>query len=107
MKSKEVVGIMKRYQKSGSVCKVTFRLPKEAAPNAESASVVGDFNAWDKNQTPMSRSKNGDFTAIVELPAGSEYRFRYCIDGHMWENDWHADRYEPNHFGCDDSVVVV
>jgi hypothetical protein len=37
----------------------------------------------------------------------SECRFRYCIDGVKWENDWCADKYEPNPFGSYDSVVVV
>ena len=31
----------------------------------------------------------------------------YLLDGDRWENSWKADRYEPNPFGGDDSVVVV
>jgi hypothetical protein len=41
------------------------------------------------------------------LETGREYRFKYLIDGKRWENDWHADRYEPNIYGTDDSVVVI
>jgi hypothetical protein len=107
MKEAETSGIAKRYLKSRPVCKVTFRLPVETVPAAESVVVVGDFNDWNKEATPMTRQKNGDFAVVVELPAGSEYRFRYCIDRELWVNDPHADHYEPNSFGGEDSVVVV
>lgn len=100
-------GIIKQYIKSPLGCRVTFRLPKEAAPNARCVAVVGSFNNWDKNAMPMKRLKNGDFTITVGLESDKEYRYRYLIDGTCWENDWCADRYEPNPYGCDDSVVVV
>lgn len=106
-KKTETQGIRKQYLKSKSLCKVTFRLPKEAAPDAKSVVIVGDFNNWDKEATPMKRLKNGDFTVTLELETGREYRFKYLIDGHRWENDWHADRYEKNIYGTEDSVVVV
>ncbi len=85
------------------VCKVTFELPKEV--QAETAMVVGDFNNWDPNATPMKRKKDGAFSTAVNLEAGKEYRFRYWLDNSRWENDWHADAYLPNRFGSEDSVV--
>jgi len=106
IKSKKI-GIEKQYLKSKPVCKVTFRLPKEAAPEAQNVTIVGEFNNWDINATPMKKLKNGDFAVTLELPANKEYRFRYLIDSNRWENDWHADKYIPNPYGCDDSVVVV
>jgi 1,4-alpha-glucan branching enzyme len=99
--------IIKEYSKSKSICNVTFYLPKEGALTAETVTVVGDFNDWDKKATPMRLQKNGDFIVVVELEAGREYHFRYCINDEKWENDWCADKYEPNPFGGYDSVVVV
>jgi hypothetical protein len=99
------MGPKKQYLKSRPSVKVTFRLPGEAAHGAVRVSLVGDFNAWSAEATPMKRLRDGSFTAVVELEQGREYRFRYLIEGGRWENDWHADRYEPNAFGCDDSVV--
>jgi 1,4-alpha-glucan branching enzyme len=94
----------KGYLKSKKgVCKVTFELPKEV--DAQTASVVGDFNAWDVDATPMKRKRDGTFSAAINLEAGKEYRFRYWLDGSRWENDWHADAYLPNQFGTEDSVV--
>ena len=43
----------------------------------------------------------------LELETGRSYRFRYMIDGWKYENDWGADRYEPNPYGGEDSVVDV
>lgn len=100
-------GFKKQYLKSRPACRVTFKLPKDAAPEAKLVTIVGDFNGWSMNETQMKRLKNGDFTLTLELPCHGEYRFRYFIDGNRWENDWYADKYVPNPYGCDDSVVVV
>lgn len=99
--------ISKQYLKSKPVCKVTFRLPSDGALGAESVTLAGEFNNWDEKATPMKRQKNGYFTVTLELEKDREYRFRYCIDGCKWENDWSADRYDPNPFGGFDSIVRV
>ena len=83
---------------------VTFRLPH--AVRAERVSVVGDFNDWSPTAHIMESDGDG-FTARVALEAGRSYRFRYLLDGERWENDWAADRYLPNEFGGDDSVIDV
>lgn len=106
-RNKKHLGIKKQYLKSQPACKVFFKLPKEAVQEAQKIAVVGDFNNWDQEATLMKRLKNGDFTARLGLETGREYRFRYLIDGNRWENDWCADRYEPNQYGGDDSVVTV
>lgn len=103
----EPKGPKKQYIKAGKSCKVTFRLPKDAAPDARVVTVVGDFNNWNVTETKMKKLQNGDFTTTLELPCNREYRFRYLIDANRWENDWYADKYIPNGFGCDDSVVVI
>jgi len=102
-----LTSLKKQYMKSNPVCKVTFRLPKAAAPEAVTVSLVGEFNDWNISQHPMKKLKNGDFTAMIELPCNREFRFRYLIDSCRWENDWFADKYLPNDHGSDDSVVVV
>ena len=100
--------IKKTYLKSRNACKVTFRVSKEAVPDAHQVCVAGDFNEWNILANPMKRLKNGDFTTQIELQPGWDYQFRYHIDNTRWENDWQADKYVPNPFGdCDNSVVVV
>ncbi|UCD86212.1 MAG: isoamylase early set domain-containing protein [Desulfobacterales bacterium] len=101
-------GIKKAYLTSRSGCRVTFSLPRIAAPDAETVSVVGEFNGWDIHATPMKKLKNGDFTITVDLQPGREYQFRYLIDDSVWENDWNADRYVRSPYeDSDNSVVLV
>jgi 1,4-alpha-glucan branching enzyme len=100
-------GIKKQYLKSRKACKVTFRLPRIAAPGAKAVCIVGDFNGWSIYADPMKKLKSGDFTITLELEPGREYQFRYLIDEQRWENDWNADRYEKSPYGTDNSVVIV
>jgi 1,4-alpha-glucan branching enzyme len=100
-------GIIKEYLKSTPMCNVTFSLPKEAAADARKVTLVGDFNNWNKNTTPMKKLKTGDFRLKVKLARKKHYKFRYLIDSNRWENDWHADNYVPNAYGDDDSVVII
>ncbi len=100
-------GLEKKYLKQGSLCSVTFVLPKEAAPDAGSVCILGEFNNWSPDAHPLVRREAGDFVITQELEAGRPYRFRYVIDGWKYENDWFADRYEPNPYGGEDSVVDV
>ncbi|HKJ67302.1 MAG TPA: isoamylase early set domain-containing protein [bacterium] len=101
------MGLKKHYLKSRPICKVTFRLPEEAASDADKVSLVGDFNNWNEHATPLERLKSGEFKTIVELEPGNEYQYRYLIDGEKWENDWDADKYVPNPYGDGENSVVV
>ena len=100
--------LKKQYLKTRPTCKVTFRIPKEAACFAQSIYLVGDFNAWDTQATPMTPLKNGEFTTLLELDTGqSEYQFRYLYDGNHWENDWDADGYATNGVDGENSIVRI
>ena len=101
------MSLRKLYRKAGSLCTVTFSLPKAGAGSAQSVHIVGDFNGWDKNATPMKKQKNGSFAASVALERNREYQFRYLLNGETWENDWNADRYVANNHGGENSVVTV
>ncbi len=102
------MSIKKQYLKSRPVCKVTLRVSKEAAENAASVNVVGDFNEWKTDATPMKALKSGDFTCTLELPTDREtYEFRYLLDNEKWENDWEADAYVPNAMTTENSVIQL
>jgi 1,4-alpha-glucan branching enzyme len=101
------MSLKKQYLKNGSLCKVTFSLPGEIAKVVTTAHLVGDFNDWDASATPMKKLKNGTFTVALTLRCNEEYQFRYFLDGLRWENDWKADKYVPNAYGNENSVVVV
>ena len=102
------MSIKKQYLKSRPICKVTFRVNKEAAGDAKTINVVGDFNEWQPEATPMKALKNGDFTCTLELPTEREtYEFRYLLDSEKWENDWEADAYVPNAMMTENSVIQL
>jgi 1,4-alpha-glucan branching enzyme len=96
--------LKKQALKSKPVCKVTFY-----APNIEAnmMHLVGDFNDWNETSHPMEKLKDGRFKLTMELDAGKEYQFRYLVNGSEWHNDWEADKYVPNPFSGDNSVVMV
>jgi 1,4-alpha-glucan branching enzyme len=100
-------GTKKQYLKCRPACKVTFKLPKEAATGAKKVTVVGDFNDWNPDAMPLKKARDGSFSITLEMECGRQYRFRYLIDATRWENDWSADRYEPNPFGGEDSVLEL
>lgn len=100
------MGIKKQYLKTRPVCKVTFRLPKQAADHANEVHLVGDFNDWDRNATAMTQLKNGSFKTTMDLEPDQDYQYRYLINGEEWENDWDADDYVPNPYGDGDNSVV-
>ncbi len=97
--------LKKQYVKSKDVYKVTFYTP--ASLDAEQVFLVGDFNGWSETATPMEALKDGRFKAVVELEAGREFQFRYLVNSDEWHNDWEADKYVPNPFSGDNSVVVT
>ncbi len=65
----------KAYTKTGKSCRVTFSLPAEAG--AESVSLCGEFNAWDKEKHPLKRRKDGSFSTTLSVKPGTEHCFRY------------------------------
>lgn len=102
------MSIKKQYLKTSPVCKVTFRLSKKEARDAEHVFLVGEFNNWDETATPMKPLKKGGFTATLALKPNNSYQFRYFFDQTVWENDPQADQYVHSTFGsCDNSVVIL
>jgi 1,4-alpha-glucan branching enzyme len=95
----------KKYFKTKDTCKVTFSLPPEVG--AKKVHLVGDFNNWDESSTPLKKQKDGSFAVTLELEKGREYQFRYLVNQTDWHNDWQADKYIPNPFSGDNSVVIT
>ena len=99
--------LSKTYSKNQKTCKVTFSLPPEACQGVSTVHLVGDFNNWDHGAMALKRKSDGSFEGAVSLEAGREYLFRYLMDGERWENDWHADKYQPSPYGDSDNSVVI
>lgn len=102
----KVASIKKQYLKNKPVCKVTFKLPKEAVDGAKKVYIVGDFNNWDEKASPMKILKDGSASISINLDKDRAYHFRYLINGKRWENDWNADGYAPSPMAYEDNSVV-
>lgn len=96
--------LSKSYTPKRTVCKVTFTLPEEWA--SSEVKLVGDFNDWDTKADELEKRK-GKWEITKRLKPENKYRFKYLIDGEVWENDDSADTYTPNEFGTEDSVVAI
>lgn len=97
--------LTKRFQSEGPVCKVDFTLPADIAAHAQTAHLVGDFNAWDETATPMKKLKGPKFKVTLELAVNRDYAFRYLVNGVEWHNDPEADHFVAHPFGGTNSVI--
>jgi 1,4-alpha-glucan branching enzyme len=68
-----------------NVVRVTFVLPADGPAGA--VSVVGEFNDWNPFAHPLRKRGNGTRSAVVSVPAGGKYRFRYLAEGGLWFDD--------------------
>jgi hypothetical protein len=76
------------------------------APNAASVSVVGDFNDWNFQATPLARQA-GDGVWWVNLPLQpGRYRYAFVVNGTRWQGDPNAPSAEDE-FGRPNSVVTI
>jgi len=77
------------------------------APGASRVALVGDFNEWDPEATPLRRAALGDaWTADVALHDGLHV-YAFVIDGREWSPDPSAPLAPESSYGRRNSVVVV
>ena len=86
---------------------VTFEF---SAPAAVRVSVVGDFNQWNADATPMSRIHNSDFWTVTVPMSVGRHIYSFFAVGNAGER-WSADPTRPaapdDGFGRANSVVLV
>ncbi len=75
------------------------------APNAETVSLMGDFNAWNEKKHPMKKGKQGTWEKIIMVPQG-QYEYRFMVDG-QWHNDPANRRVCANAFGGTNNILEV
>jgi len=77
------------------------------APHAKQVFLVGSFNGWSKDATPM-KIVDGYALWAVDVPLGKgEYTFMYLIDGSKWVTPTSADDFVTDDFGHINGVVIV
>ena len=94
--------ITKRKSSQPGFVRIGFELP--AYLWADRVYVVGDFNDWDRQRTPLRQDRDGVWRVEVDLPCGQRFQFRYYVDNH-WLTDNHADGMTDNPYGTQNSIV--
>jgi hypothetical protein len=88
---------------SGEPREVTFKI---AQPGASEVSLIGEFNNWSPEATPMKLSGSGMWTVTVTLPPGT-YSYKFLVDRKRKLADPGASGSEPDGFGGTNSVKKV
>jgi 1,4-alpha-glucan branching enzyme len=78
-----------------------------AAPAARSVALVGSFNSWNPEATPLHRT-DGTGVWVVDVPlAPGRHEYGFLVDGVQWQPDPTAPRGAANEYGSPNSVVLV
>jgi len=96
----------KRFFKTKA--KVAFELPQEQLPEGievEKVSVLGDFNEWNAEATPLKLLKSGKWKVTIDLDLDKKYAFRYFVNDNVWYNDPQADEYLQGDHGSTNCIV--
>jgi len=72
---------------------------------AKTVSVVGDFNQWGAEPTPLVATSNGAWTASVPLASG-RHEYAFIVDGTRWVPDPLAP-VSSDDFDTKSSIVTV
>jgi hypothetical protein len=92
------------FAAAGSVQPTRFVL---VAPGAAAVTLVGDFNDWSDDATPMTTDASGGlWTVTVPLEPG-RYRYAFVVDGDVWTPDPGAPRSVDDDFGRPNSVLTI
>ena len=75
------------------------------APEAREVSVVGSFNGWLPNATPLKSTGGGEWAVRLMLRSG-QYEYRFVVDG-RWIEDPGASQRVANSYGGFNSVLLV
>jgi hypothetical protein len=83
---------------------VRFVLTAQAA---RGVALVGDFNDWDRDATPLEPSAGGKEWSVTVRLAPGRYTYAFVVDGTQWVPDPSAPRAPDDGFGIPTSVILV
>ena len=75
-------------------------------PGATRVHLAGDFNRWSSQHQSLTRDSDGWWRIRLRLTPGV-YRFKYLVDGSIWEADFAAFGIEPDAMGGWHSMLCV
>jgi len=78
-----------------------------AASGAARVTLVGDFNGWDRQATPMQRAQAQDVWTVSVPLARGRHAYGFVVDGVRWVSDPAAPLAPDDGFGGVNSVIIV
>ena len=76
------------------------------APDKKSVNVIGSFNDWDHEQTPLEQKQPGYWMAAFQLDKG-KYEYQFLIDGELIICDPYAHWLAPGEKESDQPKAVI
>ncbi|HUF30139.1 MAG TPA: hypothetical protein VMM77_05685 [Gemmatimonadaceae bacterium] len=77
------------------------------APTAHSVSLVGDFNNWEMDATPLSAGPSRSVWTVRLPLANGRHRYAFVVDDSTWAADPSAPPAAGDDFGVPSSVITV
>ena len=74
---------------------------------ANSVSLVGDFNSWNTGLTPLIQAESGLWLAEIEAPKAGSYQYKFIVDGSRWLEDPSNGMKVPDNYGGLNSVLAI
>jgi len=74
---------------------------------AHKVSVVGDFNRWSPDSTPMVRSSDGELWSVTIPIVPGRHVYAFMIDDSLFTLDPTAPKARDPDLGTDGSIVIV
>ena len=74
---------------------------------AESVSVAGDFNGWDRLATPLARNGSGLWSTEIVVPSSGRFEYKFIVNGNRWLEDPSNGMKTPDNYGGLNSVIVL
>jgi len=78
-----------------------------AAPAARGVALVGDFNDWDPDATPLEPVGAGDEWAVTVRLRPGRHAYAFVVDGTQWVPDPTAPLAPDDGFGVPSSVIFI
>ncbi|MBI1290416.1 hypothetical protein GC173_04140 [bacterium] len=76
------------------------------AADAKQVFIVGDFNDWRVDATPMNKAENGFWNITLHLASGI-YEYMYLVDGETYQPDPTNPFKKQNRYGGANSVLLI
>ena len=74
---------------------------------ADTVSVAGDFNGWNRSATPLTRHNSGLWSTEIVVPQSGRFEYKFIVDGRRWVEDPSNGMKVPDNHGGLNSVLLI